>query len=288
MNSLNSLDIINNTFPKSLNNSLVFTITDDAPDLPLDIFGSSNIYTYIATWVVVGCSWIYIYKDDYLALFIGFIIGLLLLQFKKVLYNSQLVGIMPWRTPDPKLKFTYVPEIGNSIKDVNLKKLGNWQILLKNDFNLSSENSYIWPAKTYLEHIKNNKIKATDYPSWLNQDANKLHNNIKTDYNPDTQMIHLGRFFDYDNIVTTIYYVMLTVITYGIYISDAKLTFTNVKNKKLLPWILLVMLSSLSTWIVGFYIPGIITIDSIQKSINLKENLTILVISFAITAVLIV
>lgn len=291
---MNILDIISNNYSKSLENANVYSISDTASDLPLNLMGSSNKDIYLISWIIIGSIWIYIYRTDYLALLSGFIIGLLLLQLKHLLYTSQMVNIFPTRTPDPKLIFTYTPNLGNDIKniknenDINLNKLGGWQVILKDKFKMSNDYSYMWSAEKYIENIKNDKIKTIDYSDWLNKDANKVPSNVKTEFNPDFQNIHLGRFYDYRNVIRTIYYVMLTVITYGIYISDAKLTFTNMKNKKLLPWILLVMLVSLITWIVGFYIPGMITIDAIQKSMNFKENLTILIISFAITTVLIV
>jgi hypothetical protein len=291
---MNILDILGNNYSKSLDNANVYSISDTAADLPLNLMGSSNKDIYLISWIIIGSIWIYIYRTDYLALLSGFIIGLLLLQLKHLLYTSQMVNIFPTRTPDPKLIFTYIPNLGNDIKniknenDISLNKLGGWQVVLKDKFKMSNVYSYMWSAEKYIENIKNDKIKTIDYSDWLNKDANKVPTNVKTEFNPDFQNIHLGRFYDYRNIIRTIYYVMLTVITYGIYISDAKLTFTNMKNKKLLPWILLVMLVSLITWIVGFYIPGMITIDAIQKSMNFKENLTILVISFAITTVLIV
>jgi len=284
-------NILFNNFTKSLNNSVVFTINNTVVDLPnSDYIGNSNKLSYLIFWITLSSIWIYIYKSGYLAMLIGFIIGYLLLSFKNILMNSQLSQIGPIRLPELVLSFLYSPQINKNkeIDNVNFQLINEWKILINSNQNLSDKYTYIWPAKNYLNYIENNNVEAINYKDWLKHDANKLFTNTTTNFNPDVQNIHLGKFYDYNNIITTIYYVMLTVITYGIYVSDAKLMSTNIKNKKLLPWILLVMILSLTTWVIGIFIPGLATINETQKTTNLKENISCLVISIAITTVLIV
>ena len=295
-------------------NSSVWIIDEDLKYLPIisqvarpstDMLTNIKIYTGI--WIFIIILFLYLFpflnkkykhlerfnilKEKWYAFLLGYIIGFIILLIQTIIskMNNYLAIV---NDPKPQLKLINVPVVNNyKSTDKNLKNnidsnnAGDFKILVKNNiFPKSDRYGYLITADTYLNYEKENKIKGIYLNKYLDKDA---CTNCKG-YNPDTHTLSIS-FNDRLEILSSLaFYLGTLMLTFGLYISyihEIKI----IKNSKILFLaICIVLLITLIVGIIDFTIPGDKTISNYNNLIGYKQNLTILAISFAITAILLV
>jgi hypothetical protein len=304
-NILNILNIFSNTpviwpdsKPMDLDNSYVWTMDKKLKYLPDT--GETNIDTmgyvvvlYLILWALLFYWRIVYSKLSIVPLVWGLIVGLIIFYGKHILYGLSINVLHPVLNPIPSIKLINSPKIidykkgdNNPLKDNIDKFVGDYKVLLENKvLPISETDGYIISARTYLNYEKDGKIIGKDLVSFLKESSCTTCKG----YDQDIQHQAIPFSKKVGNIETLVFYLGILILTFAIYISDANTKlFKIANNKKFLFWVILVLLVITIVPGFGIILPGLQNVSSLESLIDLKENLAIIGISFAVTTVLIV
>lgn len=284
---------------KSPDTSLVFTVDDESPYLPIE--GTTNmdikfelaiICIYVAIWL---CIMYFGRRDSLKGYLVGFVIGLILLVietfFSSTITKAILLKIQPDNKPYPFIiNVPYVDSVEKGTPVDDKKKYINYnpdlaysgyKVLFDNKDKVddTSHMGYIYTASKFLEksslgtfssmnlqnYIEGEKYTGPDAP----KDFGAYDNS--TQLNTDTTMN------DLDNLSRSAYYLCIIIITWAVYVTTSP--WGSIHQ---LYWNILAFITAL--------IGGIIVVDTYSVTDNnlviyLKKNIIILAISFGITSV---